>query len=184
MEPIFHFLHFSFSLHPFNRVPLLKHKPEPIKIEEAQTSISIVTRAASPISPTYTGSVISFVKAQRCRRSVKKRDPFPWYVTDNLLRPNTALPHPFLYSLSLFLYLICVFGVWVLRKLLDFSLNFALPLFPLLFGWWENNKGEVFLVCFLFIWYYYAYLLLVCLNRIICSWLDNIISFIGNSWFK
>ena len=76
-KPITHFLHFSLPLHPFNRVPLLKHKPEPIKIEEAQTSISTVTRAASPISPTCTGSVISFVKAQRCRRSVKKRDPFP-----------------------------------------------------------------------------------------------------------
>ena len=46
---------------PFSPVTLPKHKPEPIKIEEAPSPISTVTRAASSISPMCTGGEISSV---------------------------------------------------------------------------------------------------------------------------
>ena len=40
-EPIPHFLHFSFPLHPFNRVLLPKPKPEPIKNFRSSLTSSI-----------------------------------------------------------------------------------------------------------------------------------------------
>ena len=43
--------------------------------------------------------------------------------------PKRKLLHPFLYSLSLWMDLIYVFGIWVLRKLLAFSLKLCLPSF-------------------------------------------------------
>ena len=62
-EPISLLLYFSFPLHPFNRVPLPKHKLEPIKIEEARTPISTITRVAPPISLTCIDGAISSIKA-------------------------------------------------------------------------------------------------------------------------
>ena len=90
---------------------------------------------------------------------MKKCDPFPHFVMDDLRRPKTVLPHPFLYSLSLFLFDLCVvFCIWVLRKLLGFNLNSVFFCFSLLFGWWENNKGGIVLV------FYFVYMILLCLT--------------------
>ena len=124
---------FSFPLSPFSPIILPKHKLEPIKISQAPSPRRIVTSEQHP----------SLWRVQWCvllhrdpvePTSIKKHDPFPHFFMDDLLRPKTVLPHPFLYSLTLFIYMICVFRIWVFRKLLGFSLNFVCLYFSLLFG--------------------------------------------------
>ena len=77
---------------------------------------------------------------------------------------------PWTYSLTVFIYLICVICIWVLRKMNGNSLNSVYLFFSPLFGWWENNKRTWFFgFFFLFIWYYCAYPLPVCFNGLKCA---------------
>ena len=61
LSPFFSLFSFLISPYPFSPVTLPKHKPKPIKISQA------LQRGSD--------NVISFVKAQRRRRSVKKHKP-------------------------------------------------------------------------------------------------------------
>ena len=125
------FSHFPFPLQPYHspKAQTRTHKNFSSSLASSRPSPVIAT----PISPTCTTALLCHDPA--APTSIKKRDPFPHFVTDNLLRPKTVLPHPFLYSLTLFVYLICVFCIWVLRKMLGFSLNIVCLCFSLLFGW-------------------------------------------------
>ena len=149
---------FLISPSPFNPVTLPKHKPEPIKISQAASPLQDCHQWTTPISLTCTAAWSPQWWPSGADEH-KETWPISHFVTNDLLRPKTVLPHPFPYSLTLFIYLICVFRIWVLRKMLGFSLNIVCLCFSLLFGWWENNKGKVFYFYFLF--YFYDIIVLI-----------------------
>ena len=135
------FIHISllFSHFPFPLQPC--HSPKAQTQTHKNFSSSLASSGSSPVNNTqlsdmYGGTISSVVTHfPTTPTSIKKHDPFPHFVTDNLLRPNTVLLHPFLYSLTLFIYLICVIRIWVLRKMNCFSLNSVCLCFSPLFGW-------------------------------------------------
>ena len=147
---------FLISPSPFSPVTFPKNKPEPIKISQAASPLQDCHQWTTPISLTCTAAWSPQWWPSGADEH-KETWPISHFVTNDLLRPKTVLPHPFPYSLTLFIYLICVFRIWVLRKMLGFSLNSIFLCFSLLFGWWKNNKGEVFLV------FFFVYMILLCL---------------------
>ena len=160
--PIFFF--FLIFPSPFSPVTLLKHKPEPIKISQASLPHQDRHQWTTPISPTCTAawSPLSWPSGANKHKEMWPISPFLSRMISS--DPRQCYLIPFC-TLSTCFYLICVFHIWVLRKLLGFSLNSICLCFFLLSGWWKNNKGEVVLVFFFFlIWYYCAYPLLVCFN--------------------
>ena len=145
--PIF----FSFLIFPspFSPVTLLKHKPEPIKISQASLPRQDRHQWTTPISPTCMAawSPLSWPSGANKHKETWPISPFLSRMISS--DPRQCYLIPFC-TLSTCFYLICVFHIWVLRKLLGFSLNSICLCFFLLFGWWENNKGEVVLVFFFF----------------------------------
>ena len=90
-----HFLHFSFPLHPFNRVPLPKPKPEPIKMRW--------NSLASPPSPP------SGLRLFLILCSVAKVPFFPPFCPfSSFALPRQCVPSPyFVFSLSCFTFFVC-----------------------------------------------------------------------------
>ena len=135
----FHPISLLFSHFPFPFQPC--HSPKAETQTHKNFSSPLASSGPSPMNNTqlsdvYGGAISSVVTHfPAAPTSIKKCDPFPHFVTDDLLRPKTVLLHP-LNVLSHLDYLSDLCDLHLgFEKMNGFSLNSVCLCFSPLFGW-------------------------------------------------